>query len=63
MSIPQEADPLVLFQDWLAEAQACEAIDDHTAMTLATCDADGAPSAQWEIMVLVTEDGHEVLAY
>ncbi len=24
---------------------------------------DGAPSAQWEIMVLVTEDGHEVLAY
>ena len=25
--------------------------------------ADGAPSAQWEIMVLVTEDGHEVLAY
>lgn len=25
--------------------------------------ADGKPSAQWEIMVLVTEDGHEVLAY
>ena len=25
--------------------------------------ADGAPSAQWEIMVLVTENGHEVLAY
>lgn len=25
--------------------------------------ADGRPSAQWEIMVLVTEDGHEVLAY
>lgn len=24
---------------------------------------DGKPSAQWEIMVLVTEDGHEVLAY
>lgn len=24
---------------------------------------DGTPSAQWEIMVLVTEDGHEVLAY
>lgn len=24
---------------------------------------DGEPSAQWEIMVLVTEDGHEVLAY
>lgn len=25
--------------------------------------ADGKPSAQWEIMVLVTEDGHEVLAW
>ena len=24
---------------------------------------DGAPSAQWEIQVLVTENGHEVLAY
>lgn len=25
--------------------------------------ADGKPSAQWEIMVLVTDDGHEVLAH
>lgn len=25
--------------------------------------ADGKPSAQWEIMVLVTEEGYEVLAY
>jgi methionyl aminopeptidase len=25
--------------------------------------ADGSLSAQWEIMVLVTEDGYEVLAY
>ena len=24
---------------------------------------DGMPSAQWEIMVLVTEDGHEVLCW
>ena len=24
---------------------------------------DGLPSAQWEIMVLVTEDGHEVLCW
>ena len=24
---------------------------------------DGLPSAQWEIMVLVTEDGHEVLSW
>ena len=25
--------------------------------------ADGKPSAQWEIQVLVTEDGHEVISY
>ena len=25
--------------------------------------ADGMPSAQWEIMVLVTEEGHEVLCW
>ena len=31
--------------------------DDWTVYT-----ADGKPSAQWEIQVLVTEDGHEVLA-
>ena len=24
---------------------------------------DGKPSAQWEIQVLVTEDGHEVISY
>ena len=32
--------------------------DDWTIYT-----ADKKPSAQWEIMVLVTEDGHEVLCY
>jgi methionyl aminopeptidase len=32
--------------------------DDWTVYT-----ADGAPSAQWEIMVLVTEEGYEVLCY
>lgn len=32
--------------------------DDWTVFT-----ADGSPSAQWEIMVLVTEDGYEVLCY
>lgn len=32
--------------------------DDWTIYT-----KDGKPSAQWEIMVLVTEDGHEVLAW
>ncbi len=35
--------------------------DDKNGWTIYT--EDGMPSAQWEIMVLVTEDGHEVLAY
>ena len=36
-------------------------MDDEDGWTIYT--EDGLPSAQWEIMVLVTEDGHEVLAY
>lgn len=36
----------------------CDKNDNWTIYT-----ADRKPSAQWEIMVLVTEDGHEVLAY
>ncbi len=36
----------------------CDKDDGWTIYT-----ADKKPSAQWEIMVLVTEDGHEVLAY
>ena len=36
----------------------CDKEDGWTIYT-----ADKKPSAQWEIMVLVTEDGHEVLAY
>lgn len=35
--------------------------DDENGWTIRT--DDGLPSAQWEIQVLVTEDGHEVLAY
>ncbi len=36
-------------------------IDEEDDWTVYT--ADGAPSAQWEIMVLVTEEGYEVLCY
>lgn len=36
-------------------------VDEKNGWTIYT--EDGKPSAQWEIMVLVTEDGHEVLAY
>lgn len=36
-------------------------VDKEDNWTVTT--VDGKPSAQWEIMVLVTEEGHEVLAY
>ncbi len=36
-------------------------IDQSNGWTVYT--ADGKPSAQWEIQVLVTEEGYEVLAY
>lgn len=36
-------------------------IDDGNGWTVYT--ADGQPSAQWEIQVLVTEEGYEILAY
>src|SRR5580698_7116093 len=39
------ADPFSLFRDWLAEARRSEPADAN-AMTLATCTADGAPSAR-----------------
>jgi methionyl aminopeptidase len=36
-------------------------VDDKDGWTVYT--ADGMPSAQWEVMVLVTNDGYEILAY
>ena len=36
-------------------------ISDEDGWTVYT--EDGLPSAQWEIQVLVTEDGYEILSY
>lgn len=36
-------------------------VDEHDDWTVYT--SDGKPSAQWEIQVLVTENGYEILAY
>ena len=44
---PLPADPLPLLESWLADASA--AIRNATAMTLATVDADGRPSARMVI--------------
>ena len=49
------ADPFALFDAWYAEARASEP-NDSNAMTLATADADGQPSAR---MVLLKGHGPE----
>lgn len=49
-TIPQEPDPFTLFSRWYAEAEASEAIDDHTAVALATCGADGQPDARMVLL-------------
>ena len=46
MAISVEDNPYHLFAKWYAEAEACGGIDDHTAVTLATADAEGAPDAR-----------------
>jgi pyridoxamine 5'-phosphate oxidase len=45
MSASAIADPFILFKEWFAEAGRSEPADAN-AMTLATCTADGAPSAR-----------------
>lgn len=42
-------DPLALFQEWLARAQAVET-DDATAMALATADATGRPAVRMVLL-------------
>ena len=38
-----------------------ELIDDADGWTV--CTDDGLPSAQWENMILITENGNEILTY
>jgi pyridoxamine 5'-phosphate oxidase len=49
------ADPIAQFGRWFAEAQATEAIEPN-AMTLATADANGAPSARIVLLKAVEAD-------
>jgi pyridoxamine 5'-phosphate oxidase len=53
MTDTDERDPFLLFARWLDEAKAGEP-NDHNAMTLATADAAGRPSAR---MVLLKDAG------
>ncbi len=49
MSQNQDHDPIEWFRRWLAEAHEREP-NDPTAMTLATADADGVPSARMVLL-------------
>ncbi len=57
MTIPNEASPFVLFEQWYAEAAACADIEDHTAMTLATVGLDGGPDARQVLLKGHDEQG------
>jgi pyridoxamine 5'-phosphate oxidase len=47
----------VLFQSWYSEAEACDAIAEPTAVTLATVDKDDMPSARIVLLKDVSEGG------
>jgi pyridoxamine 5'-phosphate oxidase len=51
-----DSDPLAQFGQWLQRARDLELLD-ATAMTLATCDADGQPSARIVLLKHADSDG------
>lgn len=50
------AEPLPLFEEWLAEARASE-INDSNAMALSTVDADGLPDVRMVLLKDVSQQG------
>jgi len=53
---PTTGDPFELFREWFAEAEASE-VNDPNAMTVATADEDGRPSARILLLKEVDERG------
>ena len=49
-------DPVVLFREWFEEAHAA-GVEVPEAMTLATADADGRPSARMVLLKSADDDG------
>tara|TARA_B100001094_G_C18147875_1_gene781900 strand:+ start:889 stop:1488 length:600 start_codon:yes stop_codon:yes gene_type:complete len=47
--IPKYEDPIALFSEWFTEAQNSE-INDHDAMSLATCALDNKPSVRMVLL-------------
>lgn len=60
MSIPKDADPIDLFAQWYGEAQKLP-LEEPTAMTLATVDSEGMPSAR--VVLLKSFDHHGFVFY
>lgn len=56
MAIPKDRDPIELFQEWYAEAQKL-ALEEPTAMTLATADSDGRPHLRVVLLKGLDERG------
>lgn len=56
-SLYTATDPLALFNAWFADAKACSAIAEPTAMTLATATKDGLPSARIVLLKDVSDAG------
>jgi pyridoxamine 5'-phosphate oxidase len=54
--IRENADPLVLFAEWFAEAEKTE-INDHSALSLATVGPDGTPSVRMVLLKGYDADG------
>lgn len=54
--IPDVADPIALFKEWMAAAREAEP-NDSNAMSLATVDADGMPDVRVVLLKEVTEAG------
>lgn len=54
-------DPIAQFTQWLADAKACAAIAEPTAMTLATATRDGKPSAR--VVLLKAHDAKGFVFY
>lgn len=55
--VPEYEDPIALFQEWMREARANDAIQDATAMSLATADAHGVPDVRMVLLKDVDAEG------
>lgn len=56
VSIPETADPVALFRDWMAEAAGSEP-NDANAIALATVDRDGMPNVRVVLLKEIESDG------